>query len=472
MSVKILGKESLIYGSGHVLARLITFLLLPIYTHVFTPEEYGVISLAYAFIGFSLMFYRYGMDTALMKYSVQLNNNEKTTHISSIYILQLFSSIIFSGILYLVRDYVSEPILGVAKPEWVVILSGILILDNLWNHHVLLLRADNKPVLYILFNLSNVVLTMIFNIIFVINWGLGIEGVLIANLIVSGIIFIVSLPIIFKKIKLFQIKSNVMKDIVKFGLPFLPAGIFTMIMELSNRYILDWLEGTYAVGLFSAGYKLGIFGLIIVMGFNMGWTPYFLKRIKEKGAEIEFSYIASLFLGLLGFVVIVISLWVPEIIRLNIGSIYLIGENFWGAEKIVAIVLIGYFFFGTYVIQLPGVYAKEITNWIPIFRGIGAFTNISLNIILIPKYGVMGSAWATVVAFLLMSLSVFIKLYNLYYIRYNWIALCYPVLFMAIISFPFYSLVSRMLIAICYLVGWYYLAINNNERLLIKGLFN
>ena len=171
MSVKTLGKESLIYGSGHVLARLITFLLLPVYTHVFTPEEYGVISLAYAFIGFSLMFYRYGMDTALMKYSVQLNNNEKTTHISSIYILQLFSSIIFSGILYLVRDYVSEPILGVAKPEWVVILSGILILDNLWNHHVLLLRADNKPVLYILFNLGNVVLTMIFNIIFVIsNW--------------------------------------------------------------------------------------------------------------------------------------------------------------------------------------------------------------------------------------------------------------------------------------------------------------
>ena len=472
MSVKILGKESLIYGTGHVLARLITFLLLPIYTHVFTPEEYGVISLAYAFIGFSLMFYRYGMDTALMKYSVQLNNNEKTIHISSIYILQLFSSIIFSGILYLVRDYVSEPILGVAKPEWVVILSGILILDNLWNHHVLLLRADNKPVLYILFNLSNVVLTMIFNIIFVINWGLGIEGVLIANLIVSGIIFIVSLPIIIKKIKLFQIKSNVMKDIVKFGLPFLPAGIFTMIMELSNRYILDWLEGTYAVGLFSAGYKLGIFGLIIVMGFNMGWTPYFLKRIKEKDAEIEFSYIASLFLGLLGFVVIVISLWVPEIIRLNIGSIYLIGENFWGAEKIVAIVLIGYFFFGTYVIQLPGVYAKEITNWIPIFRGIGAFTNISLNIILIPKYGVIGSAWATVVAFLLMSLSVFIKLYNLYYIRYNWIALCYPVLFMAIISFPFHSLVSRMLIAICYLVGWYYLAINNNERSIIKGFFN
>ena len=91
MSIKDLGKDSLIYGTGHVLARLITFFLLPIYTHVFTPEEYGVVSLAYAFIGFTLMLYRYGMDTALMKYSVQLNGNKKIKHISSIYILQFLS---------------------------------------------------------------------------------------------------------------------------------------------------------------------------------------------------------------------------------------------------------------------------------------------------------------------------------------------------------------------------------------------
>ena len=153
MSIKILGKESLIYGTGHVLARLITFLLLPIYTHVFSPEEYGIISLAYAFMGFSMMFYRYGMDTALMKYSVQLSSDNKTTYISSIYILQLLSSIIFSAVLYFVRDYVSEPLLGVGNPDWIIILAGILMLDNLWNHHVLLLRAENRPGSYIFFNL-------------------------------------------------------------------------------------------------------------------------------------------------------------------------------------------------------------------------------------------------------------------------------------------------------------------------------
>ena len=219
MSIKNLGKESLIYGTGHMLARLITFLLLPIYTHVFSPEEYGVISLAYAFMGFSLMLYRYGMDTALMKYSVQLNGNDKTAHISSIYVLQLFSSIIFSAILYFVKDYVSEPVLGIKNPDWIIIISGILILDNLWNHHVLLLRSENKPALYILFNLGNVILTMMFNIIFVIKWELGIEGVLLSNLMVSGIIFILSLPIIIKRIDISLINSNILNENINFELP-------------------------------------------------------------------------------------------------------------------------------------------------------------------------------------------------------------------------------------------------------------
>ena len=71
MSLKNLGRESLIYGFGHVMARFITFLLLPFYTHVFTTEEYGAVSLAYAFIGLALIIYKYGMDTALMKYGVQ-----------------------------------------------------------------------------------------------------------------------------------------------------------------------------------------------------------------------------------------------------------------------------------------------------------------------------------------------------------------------------------------------------------------
>jgi O-antigen/teichoic acid export membrane protein len=240
-------------------------------------------------------------------------------------------------------------------------------------------------------------------------------------------------------------------------------------MELANRYLLYWMAGTQEVGLYSAGYKLGILGLIVVMGFNMGWTPYFLKRGKEDGAREDFSQAATLFLGLLGFVIVAVSLWVPEIMRFPIGSRTLIGEQFWSTENVVFCILFAYFFFGTYVIQLPGIFLKEITNWIPIFRVIGATVNIVLNILLIPKYGVIGSAWATVFAFLFMSLSVFIRSHKIYPVPYNWFACLYPAIFMGIVFITGDNVWVRLAITFSYPTIWFLFVINKEERAALKS---
>jgi O-antigen/teichoic acid export membrane protein len=97
------------------------------------------------------------------------------------------------------------------------------------------------------------------------KWDYGVSGVLIANLIASALVFIFSSPIILKRMSIYNVNPIILKKVIKFGLPFLPAGLFTMIMELSNRYILSFMKGAQHVGLFSAGYKLGIFALVLVM---------------------------------------------------------------------------------------------------------------------------------------------------------------------------------------------------------------
>ena len=469
MSIQALGKQSLIYGFGHILTRLITFFLLPLYTHMFTPEEYGVVSLAYAFMGFALILYRYGMDSALMKYAAQKEGQERGEYISTIYGLQMISGVIFSCIIFFSRNIIAKIVLGVDQPGWIAVLSGLLLLDALWNLPVLLLRTEEKPVSFIAFNLINVLSTMGFNIFFVVILKMGILGVLLANLAASSIMFIFSLPIIMKRVSFRNIQPVTLKIVLKFAIPFLPAGIFTMIMELANRYLLYWMAGTQEVGLYSAGYKLGIFGLIVVMGFNMGWTPYFLKRGKGEGAREDFSQAATLFLGLLGFVTVAVSLWVPEIMRFPIGTETLIGEQYWSAENVVFCILFAYFFFGTYVIQLPGIFIKELTNWIPIFRATGAIVNIALNIILIPKYGVMGSAWATVFAFLFMSLSVFIRGHQIYPVPYNWFACIYPAIYMAIVFIIGDDIWIRLAITLSYPAIWFLFVINNEERAALKS---
>ena len=189
MSIKALGKQSLIYGIGHVMARLITFLLLPLYTHTFTQVEYGALSLAYAFMGFALIIYRYGMDTALMKYSVQKSGQNRKKYITIIIGVQAITGIVFTLLLYLSRNITAVYVLGINRPDWMIYLSVILFFDSMWNLPMLILRSEERAGPFIIFSLLNVILTMVLNILFVVYWDSGIEGVFKANIIASSSVF-------------------------------------------------------------------------------------------------------------------------------------------------------------------------------------------------------------------------------------------------------------------------------------------
>ena len=471
MSIKALGKQSLIYGIGHVMARLITFLLLPLYTHKFTQFEYGALSLAYAFMGFALIIYRYGMDTALMKYSVQKSGQNRKKYITIIIGVQAITGIVFTLLLYLSRNITAVYVLGINRPDWMIYLSVILFFDSMWNLPMLILRSEERAGPFIIFSLLNVILTMVLNILFVVYWDSGIEGVFKANVIASSSVFFFSLPIILNRIKFSLFEKEAFMKIMRFALPFLPAGIFTMIMELSDRYLLEFYLGTAEVGLYSAGKKMGMLGLTVVMGFNMGWTPYFLKRGKQKGARIEFSKITTLFLGIMGYVTVLVSIWIPNIMRFSIGGSTLIGSEFWACEQVVSTILIGYFFFATYVIQLPGVYMKEITSWAPIFRIIGASSLILSSVFFIPTFGFLGAAYSVVLAFIFMSMSIYFKTNKIYPIAYNWRGILYPIFFLIIIQFHIDDLITRAFISFLYPALWYVVAINKEEKTGLKRLF-
>jgi O-antigen/teichoic acid export membrane protein len=472
MAIKNLGKQTLIYGLGHIMARLVTFLLLPLYTHTFTQEEYGAISLAYAFMGFAIILYRYGMDTALMKFSIQSKGEEQIKYTSVIIITQLITSTIFSLILYLLRYDIAEFVLGLNRPDWMLSLIIILFLDAFWNLPMLILRSEEKAVTFISFSLVNVILTMALNIYFVIHLNEGVDGVLKANIIASGLVSFLSLPIIFRITKIKFLKKEILLKVLSFSLPFLPAGLFTMIMELSDRYIIEWLLGTAEVGLYSAGKKMGMLGLTAVMGFNMGWTPFFLKRGKNKNAKKQFKIITTIFLGVMGYICLLVSLWISEIMRFSVFGSPLIGIEFWECEPIVSLILLGYFFFGTYVIQLPGVYIKEITGWIPLFRVIGASVLVLSSIITIPIFGIYGAAIAVVIAFFSMSLSIFLKVQTVYSIPYNWKGIIFPILILLLAQIRFDVVLYKLLVSFIFPFVWVFLATDKQEREIFKNQFS
>ena len=471
MSIRTLGKQSLIYGIGTILTRAVTFLLLPLYTNVFTTEEYGIISLAYAFTGFVMIAYRYGMDSALMKYYIDAEGENKKTYFTTIFSIQTLTSLIFSLFLFLTAGFFAPIFLGGEYKQLMQLVAIILFLDALWMLPMLILRADEKPRQYIAYSLLNVILTMAFNIYLVVFLKMGITGVLIGNIIASGVLLLATLPIIIENFSFKTISRSALQKILKFGLPFFPAGIFTVIMELSDRYLLEWLAGTSAVGLYSAGNKLGMFGLLLVMGFNMGWTPYFLKKGKDADAPQIFAKVSTYFLGLVGCFIVLISLWIDQLVQLRIGNAYFIGEEFWSSIQVVPIILLGYYFFGLYVLQLPGVFMTKKTKWVPFFRGIGAILTILVNILLIPVFGIIGAASAKAIAFFGMSLAILLFNQKHYPIPFLWRGIFFPIVFVLIIIIVPMGLGVKIIVSILYPVLWVALIADYNDRKRLIGLF-
>ena len=129
MSAKSLGKESLIYGVGHIITRSIAFLLLPIYTNAFSLEDYGILSLIYTFLGFMNVILHYGLDASFLKHYVPADSEERKSILTNTYISFVLTTIGFIVIMLLFRDRVSEFLFSSNLPNITLLVSGILFFE-------------------------------------------------------------------------------------------------------------------------------------------------------------------------------------------------------------------------------------------------------------------------------------------------------------------------------------------------------
>ena len=198
--ITALSKNTLIYGLGHILARLVTFLLLPLYTNTFTPDQYGIISLAYVIMGFMSVVMHYGLDAVLMKRYIESDFKEKTVYFSSAWVSFFITSISFGVIISFLRKFLAPILLGTNDDRLILLVGWIIALDVMWSVPQLIFRAEEKSFIYIIFSLTNVIGSLILNILLVVHYEMGIYGVLLSNFIISSILFIITIPFVYNLI--------------------------------------------------------------------------------------------------------------------------------------------------------------------------------------------------------------------------------------------------------------------------------
>ncbi len=438
--LKELTKETAIYGISTMLGRFLNFILVPFYTNFFNPVDYGVIIIIYSYLAILNIIYIYGLDSAFLKYSAFKDVGDEKDNFSTPFISVTFTSVIFSCLIILFSTNITI-LTGIpSKYNSLIVLAAIIIfIDSLGVLPFLKLRLEKKASKFAVIKILNILFNIALNFILIIGLQWGIEAVLLSNLIASLLSLILLSPTILKYLK-FSFHKVLYMRLIRFGLPYLPAGIAVMLVQVVDVPILEKLTNLDTVGVYKANYKLGIFMMLYVNMFQYAWQPFFLQNAKEKNAKEMFSKVMTYF-SIIGFtVLVVLSLFIDDIVKINISGFTVIGSQYWNGLEIVPVILLAYLFNGFYIVFSPGIYIEEKSIYAPVIAGSGALSNIATNILLIPHYGIMGAAFATLISYIIMAAGYFIVNQKFYRINYDYKRLAKLIVLVSFIAAVYYFL--------------------------------
>ncbi|MBN2029337.1 oligosaccharide flippase family protein [bacterium] len=419
-SIKKLTRHSAVYGIGHIVSRFLGFLLMPIHTNVFLPEEYRTPTLLFAALAILNVIFSYGLDSAFLRFFIIEDSVKKKYNIfSTAFWMILGTGVCFSSIMIFNPAPFSNIIFRSAEHTTLIRLAGgILLADALCLLPFLVLRAEEQSTRFIILRSLNIIVNLVLNILFVVILRKGIESIFVANLATSLFTLFLVMPIIFHWLR-FVFQKTILTELLRFGLPYIPSGMAVLIMDKIGNFFIDRMVGPEATGIYSAGCKLGMFMALVVAGFRFAWHPFFLSTSKQEDAQQIFARVLTYFLLVTGFLFLVISYFIKEIVGFQISGIGLIGRDYIAGIDIVPLVMLAYIGYGVYTNFVVGIYLKKKTIYLPIVTGIGALVSILSNLLLIPGLGITGAAWAIFLAYASMASALYILSKRLYPIPYE-----------------------------------------------------
>ncbi len=410
MSVfKKLFKQTFIYGLATVLPRLLSVILVPLYTEVLEPEEYGIYATLMAFLIFGNVVLSYGMETAFFRFINKDVSKQKIVQATTLTSLSI-TALLFLGIGLLFRDNIALiidfKVEYITYGIWILALDALVVLPFVW------FRANEKPMRYAVIKFFNVSINLGLNLFFLlalpklVSTGNFWEGIwypenkvayiFIANLIASAITLLILLPI-YRKIG-FGFNRTIWRQMMAYALPVLIAGIAFSINEAVDRILLKYLlpenVAERQVGLYSACYKLGMFMTLFVTAFRLGIEPFFFNHASSKNAKNTYAVITKYFTFCSCFIMLIVIIYIDVFKRILIPN-----SEYWEALSIVPIILLANLFLGIYHNLSVWYKVTDRTKYGAYISVVAAVLTLSINFILIPYIGYIGSAIATLIAY-------------------------------------------------------------------------
>jgi len=414
--VKVLARHGSVYGLATLLNRMISFIMLPIYTRYLTPADYGTLEIIYLTTNIIAMVIGLRIEAAVSRFYFDFEEQPKRNTVVSTGAVGY--GVIAAGLIFCLlpftdlaaRYILDQPDQG-ALFTIAIITLGIGIVEPIG---FAFLRVTHRSFTLMIFRVIGTLVTLSLNIYFVVVLEQGVYGILYSTLIASALMT-AGLMIFTLGRTGVRVDWSVLKDMIKFGLPLIPSNMAAYMVHASDRYFIKEYVDMGAAGLYSIGYKIGsLVNSFVTSPFTQIWTPRRFETYKSEGAEQLYARIFTYFVTVSLFVSLMISIMAKEII------IVLVDEAFWPAYKVVPIITLSYTIFSFHYHFNIGIMMKKATKYLAYINVSNGILNLILNILLIRTYGIWGAAFATLFCFIFKVALTFYFSNRFYKISVEW----------------------------------------------------
>lgn len=395
----------LIYSFGSILQKSAAFLLIPIYTHYISTDQYGVYGVLQSINQAVIVILAFGINSSVSRiyYEYFDDRSKLKEYVSS----NLVFLLTVSAVLALIFFYVGEKFWGFLFQQIPFSPYVKLMLWTAWSTVLTqfalgILRARKDPVRYIFLQAIRFLVQTGFIVLFVVYMRLEAAGQLMGLMAGSIAAAVLSVAIILKDYFTLKVRWRYVSEGLRYGIPLIPHLLGQWVRTSFDRAILERFSTLNDVGIYSLGANLGIAMRVLVSSTNMAYVPFFFEMMKggesRESKEVQFKVISSLYVFIFGTICLIGILFSRDVVFL------LAPSSYHEAAEILPIILLGYLFQGYYFLAVNIILFHMRSIWMTLITGVTAVSSILINYLLIPRFGFLGAAWT----FLLASLISFL----------------------------------------------------------------
>ena len=430
--VKSLAKDTAIYGVSSIVGRFLNWCLVPLYTRLFPEDMYGVVTYVYSIVALALIILTYGMETGFFRFA----NHERYSNPDEVYSTSLtslgFTSTLFFALVLLFLEPVSRAMECGGHESYVWMMALAVAIDAYSCIPFAYLRYKKRPVRFAMLKLVNIGLNIVLNIFFLlicpwlmrvapgwVEWfyvaDLGIGYIFLSNLIASAVTLLMLLPDIVR-IPL-KFNGRLLREMLAYSFPLLVLGIAGIMNQTLDKILYPVLATSDAMaglGIYGANYKIAIVMVMFIQAFRFAYEPFIFSQSRERGDNKLQAYRDAMKY----FVIFALFIFLGVMYYLDILR-YFVRPDYWAGLKVVPVIMAAEFFFGVFFNLSLWYKLTDKTVWGTWFSLLGLAVTVGLNVLLVPRYGYMGCAWAAFCCYGVMMLASYFVGNAKYPIGYN-----------------------------------------------------